>query len=77
MLDAFMTWLKTAKHRDRYIYHTGFLMRDRLQLSPYGYVPTPIHHVANTVWFAYEKGLVFLFQRRRGPMDYEYIASRR
>jgi len=88
-IGKFRFWLKSgAAHRPRtFVYHYGFLARDRGQLVP---VETPstlggvkwvscpeVEELGAAAWSAYERGEVVLAQRRRGDMWYEYLAIRR
>jgi|TARA_R110000737_G_C14162245_1_gene409752 hypothetical protein len=55
---------KVARHEPQ-IYYVGYLFRDRQ-------FDRDIHDLARKVWRRYEKGEVYLFQRRLNDYMYEY-----
>jgi hypothetical protein len=72
----FIGWIANSKPGERLEYHRGFLALDvnaqvtRLQDRH----RVELARVAKRVWWAAERGLVYLVQRRRGPCDYSYFA---
>ena len=72
-------WLGQAAPQDTLEYHRGFLVLDsNAQISR---LPKrqreELARVASRAWWASEKGLVHLVQRRLGPDDFSYIAIAR
>ena len=55
------------------IYHLGSLMHDRLR----GPMFQTVHGVALAAWEAYERGEVYLVQRKLSALQFEYIAIRK
>ena len=88
-IGKFRFWLASAiPNRPRtFVYHYGFLARDRGQTVPVEtasvlggvkWVSCPeVEELGAAAWSAYERGEVVLAQRRRGDMWYEYLAIRR
>ena len=73
------SWIKHAKRGDRYSYHEGLLMRDRLY-SPRGeYViaNSALNNMAGRIYDLYLKGEVLLFQKRVMDGVSEYIMVKR
>ena len=87
MEEDFKRWLKRAKPRERYVYHTGYLPQDRTKMVEVPVVrgefhrmavnSGPVHHLAKLVMDAAEAGYVHLLQERIGDGKYKYIAERR
>lgn len=82
-LDRFHGWLRRAAPGDTYTYHVGLLAADRYEANyaaPSGALSwkpvEPFHSVGLHALAAAQDGLVSLWQRRRGPAEYEYIARR-
>lgn len=76
---AFAYWLKGANRGERVVYYNGFLLRDREILIKNGLSPDRFPSkikAAIMVWKAYLNGAVKLTQRKRGPFEYEYIATK-
>lgn len=87
MEDAFKRWLRDARKGERYVYHIGYLPRDRTRMVE---VPVirgevhlmavnhgPIHHLAQLVMAAADADMVHLVQRRVNEDRFEYIAEKR
>ena len=72
-------WIGQAAPGDIFEYHRGFLVVD---VNPQG-TPLPpearmeLSRVAQRAWWASEKGLVHLVQRRAGPEVFRYLAIAR
>lgn len=72
-------WIGQAVPGDVLEYHRGFLVVD---VNPQG-TPLPpearteLSRVAQRAWWASEKGLVHLVQRRAGPEVFRYLAIAR
>lgn len=81
-VSRFRYWLAFARPGDTYIYHTGLLSVDRLELSTDAagvvhYLPVePFDSLAREVSEAASRGQVYLVQRRKGPAEYLYITQR-
>ncbi len=74
-LAAFTEWLDNADHGDVLIYHKGYLVVDRGDVT--GDHPVePYHSIALAAMQAKRNGLVLLTQRKRAPYAYDYIATR-
>ena len=77
--DYFRLWLVTSRPGSSYIYHRGFLCRDR---EPQTYengrsqVEEEVHELGLAAMAAEKDGLVTLTQRRIGRENYEYIATK-
>jgi hypothetical protein len=72
----FCRWLGQASVGDAVEYHRGFLAVD-LSLAGSPLSPSArkkLASLASRAWWAAERGLVDLAQRRRGPEDYVYVA---
>ncbi len=72
-------WLGQAAPGDLLEYHRGFLALDTM---PQGMrlaerERTELARVARRAWWAAERGLVHLLQRRNGPDDFTYLAIAR
>lgn len=74
-LGKFRYWLDFAEPGERYVYHYGYLARDRDWANSDG--RTAIRQLANLAMGAAQTGLVHLVQRRLDDNYYEYIAERR
>ena len=74
-VDAFLAWLEQADPGASLEYHRGFLARDR---SPDSHLREEcrraLAEVANTALDAAERGRVHLVQRRKGELDFSYLA---
>ena len=71
-----LEWLQSSQPYDAYVYYTGFIARDRCDPTK----PEESRRIGQAASLAMdleEKRKVFLFQRRLGPMQYEYIAIKR
>ena len=67
----FDRWLRLAVPGDRVVYHTGLLMKDRLE-------DEELDLLAVRVWWEGRRGgLVELVQRRIGAGQCEYVAVKR
>ena len=78
MINEFHDWLNTAREGDYYVYHKGYLIRDR-KIDPADSTRVQgakreISVLAEMILRLMEKGQVLLVQYRRGYMDYDYIA---
>jgi hypothetical protein len=78
-LVNFVTWAKTAPAGEKYNYWEGFICKDRDKESPGNKdkdceLPDMI---AKAAWKMYQKGTVFLVQRKLGIDAYQYIAIKR
>jgi hypothetical protein len=72
-------WIGQAAPGDILEYHRGFLVVD---VAPQGErlapeARTELMRVAQRAWWAFEKGLVHLVQRRAGPEEFRYLAVAR
>ena len=72
-------WIGQAAPGDILEYHRGFLVVD---VNPQGTplppeVRTELSRVAQRAWWASERGLVHLVQRRAGPEVFRYLAIAR
>ena len=82
-LAAFQRWVETARGGDKMTYYVGNLMVDRekiVQLPSYGMARVfiePAHGLGQYAWWAYERGLVELVQRKRADGRFDYIAFKR
>lgn len=82
-LAAFQRWVEVSRPKDKMVYHVGMLVVDRekiVQLPSYGIARVfiePYHGIGVYAWWAYERGLVDLVQRRLADGRYEYIAIKR
>lgn len=82
-LAAFTRWVEVARPGEKMVYHTGFLVIDRekiVQLPSYGIARVfiePYHAIGQYAWWAYERGLVVLVQRKRSDGVFDYIAIKR
>lgn len=77
-LHRFVTWVRTAAPGSWYLYHRGFLTKDRdsvaSKFSKKGRDLTNIiGEAALKHWYG---GTVLLVQRKIGRTDYEYLAVR-
>lgn len=71
-------WVSQAHPGDEYTYHVGLLSADRWEAryenQDLTYVPVePFHSVGLAALAEAQAGHVTLWQRRRGPAEYEYI----
>lgn len=80
----FERWLRTSRPGSQFVYHRGNLMIDRedVQLVPglgqYVHVyHEPVNYIGKIAWWAYEKGMVLLAQRKLPAGRFEYIAFKR
>jgi len=73
---AFCAWLGQANPGDRLAYHRGMLAMDASidGQTPKSDARRELARVARRAWWAAEKGLVHLVQRRNGPDDFTYTA---
>ena len=71
-----LEWLHSSQPYDAYVYYTGFIARDRANKDDDGR-SSQIGQVAKLAMDLEEKKKVFLFQRKLGYMQYEYIAIKR
>ncbi len=88
-IGKFHFWLRSGVSTlpPTFVYHYGLLARDRGQmvsvesdsiLGGVKWVPCEeVEGLAALAWAAYERGEVFLVQRKHGDMWYEYLAVRR
>ena len=67
--DKFSSWLGSYSMQ-RLVYHTGFLMRDRLG-------DAEVEKLGRLAWAAKARGKVLLIQRRVAEGVYEYRAVKR
>ncbi len=76
---AFCGWLGQAETNDVLVYHRGFLALDASSFSRTLGEPErkELCRVARRAWWAAERGLVHLLQRRNGPDDFTYLAIAR
>jgi len=65
---SFIHWIMTAPPFTAVIYYRGYLARDR---------PTFCPTARRALEFASDKQLIWLFQRKLGSEQYDYIAVRR
>lgn len=71
-----LEWYGSSQPYDAYVYYTGYIARDRFNPDK----PEESRRVGEAAKLAMdleEKRKVFLFQRKLGPMQYEYIAIKR
>jgi hypothetical protein len=71
-----MEWLHSSQPYDAYVYYTGYIARDRINKDN-SERSSQIGQVAKLAMDLEEKRKVFLFQRKLGYMQYEYIAIKR
>lgn len=71
----FQFFLANAEPGKVYIYHVGFLMRDRGGGED-GEPPVP-HKMGDIAWKAYKAGEVTLLQKRLKPGQFLYLALKR
>lgn len=81
-LSELEDWLREAPAGEKRIYYRGYLAVDQFALGKDGRLKEdqpiePIASIARTMRQAAEAGRVFLFQRRLGPWEFEYIAVTR
>lgn len=79
--DGFQRWVRKAHPGAAYIYHSGFLMRDRQQRAVFGQsvihsAGGPVHDIAKAAWRASQVGLVYLLQHKVEHGIYLYYAFR-
>ena len=77
--NAFVDWRTDARPGDRFVYHRGFLARDRHPTT--GRMGKSdrlaLERVADRAFGACNQRLVRLLQRKHGPEDFSYIAVAR
>ncbi len=73
-IPEFQKWLAEAKKGAKLTYHIGFLAYDREYAAA---AQKPSIKLMAEILRAFERGLVHLYQRRIGHMQFEYIAERR
>ena len=75
----FCAWLGHAEVDDAIVYHRGFLALDVSSFGRSLSDPERIElcRVARRAWWAAERGLVHLMQRRHGADDFSYLAIAR
>lgn len=79
----FLKWLMVSQPNEVCVYHVGDLAQDRAKGRSRG-TATPqeveqgkdANNLANAAWTAYKHGDVVLSQRKLGPNNYEYRATR-
>ncbi len=71
-MNNFADWLATAKRGDRFTYHVGLLMADRVGEDEQA---AAVHQVGKRVWQYYERRFVDLVQKRSGD-SFNYYAVR-
>ena len=82
-MSAFIHWLNRSRPGDRFIYHSGFLMIDRVNHvtvkggMEFTMPREPVDSEGASAWEAMSSGLVRLVQEKLGPGVYDYIAVRR
>lgn len=75
----FCAWIGQAEPGDTIAYHRGFLVLDT---SPHSRGMSEAERrelalVARRAWWAAERSLIHLVQRRHGPEDFSYLAVAR
>lgn len=72
-------WIGNAAPGDILEYHRGFLALDTIPPGAGGAGPgrRELAHVARRAWWAAERGLIDLVQRRHGANDFSYLAVAR
>lgn len=77
MIGNFKAWYTQSFRGKSYVYHVGYLARDR-ETKPRDETEkayyAEIANVANYAYKLHEAGKVSLVQRRLEPMKFEYIA---
>lgn len=78
MINEFHDWLVSSREGDQYVYHKGYLARDRT-IDPADSkrvqgAKLEMSMLAEMVLRLMDQGRVLLVQYRRGYMDYDYIA---
>ena len=75
--DEMIQWASRAKRGERAVYYNGMLIADRerhFQRGGFADTMPESMKAARSAWRAYMDGLVYLVQKKNGPMDYDYIA---
>jgi hypothetical protein len=73
----FHAWLAPAKPGEQFEYHRGHLIWDRSPASDLAEDERrALAKVADAALQAAEDGVVYLVQRRNGPLDFGYLAVR-
>jgi hypothetical protein len=77
VLREFWAWLARANPGEQFEYHRGHLIWDRSPASDLAeHERQAVAEMADTALQAAEAGFVHLVQRRNGPFDFSYLASR-
>ena len=82
LVRAWLDGVGGAEKARYFVYHRGYLACDRGQWveqedSQYKWVLAgEVDSIADLMWQAHERGEVILTQRRIGPLDWLYVASR-
>lgn len=72
---AWQRWLTTAKRGESFVYWRGFLVCDRAgQREPGRWQVAEA--LGDVAWMAQRSGFVVLTQRRSGPSQWLYMATR-
>jgi hypothetical protein len=71
-----LEWLHSSQPYDAYVYYTGYMARDRMNKEN-PELASRVGRVGKLAMDLEEKKKVFLFQRKLGYMQYEYIAIKR
>jgi hypothetical protein len=74
-----LAWLGQAAVGDVLEYYRGFLAMDTFSHGSHlaAHDRVELVRLAQRAWFASERGLIHLVQRRHGPDDYSYLAIAR
>lgn len=82
-LAAFQRWVQSSRPGQSFVYHIGHLMVEREKIAQIPGVGIarvfiePYNGIGEYAWWAYERGLVELVQRKRPDGRFEYIAQKR
>ena len=77
VLREFWAWLARANSGEQFEYHRGHLIWDRSSASDLAeHERQAVAEVADTALQAAEAGFVHLVQRRNGPFDFSYLATK-
>lgn len=80
IFEKFEDWIETAESGNSFVYHIGFLVRDR-GYGLFTYEKDARQHsvdaMGDMAYGFYESGDVWLFQKRFAPCAWLYMAIRR
>lgn len=77
----FYNFLRDGRTGDQFVYHSGYLPTDKLRSvtlngARYVYRNDELRELASVALELSEEGYIHLTQRKLGPHEYEYIATK-